>query len=92
MPKQKKNPSKKYEDLHFIDSSKKVWNYSIFTDEDIKNFQAGTHYSMYKLLGNKQIQVLNTWGSYFAVWAPNATVVNVVGHRSEEHTSELQSH
>ena len=71
---------KKYEELHFIDSTKPVWNYSLLTDEDVINFQAGTNYSMYKLLGNKQLQVLDTWGSYFAVWAPNATSVSVVGY------------
>ena len=69
--------AKKYEDLHFVDTSKSVWNYSLFTDEDVINFQAGTNYSMYKFLGNKQLQVLETWGTYFAVWAPNATFVSV---------------
>ena len=33
------NASKKYEDIHFVDSTKPVWNYSLFSDEDIKNFQ-----------------------------------------------------
>ena len=72
--------AKKYEDLHFVDTSKSVWNYSLFTDEDVINFQAGTNYSMYKFLGNKQLQVLETWGTYFAVWAPNATFVSVTGY------------
>ncbi|MFX5956873.1 hypothetical protein ABTF01_20985, partial [Acinetobacter baumannii] len=72
--------NKKYEEIHFIDAAQSVWNYSLFTDEDIKNFQNGTHYSLYKLFGNKQIEVLNTWGTYFAVWAPNATQVSVRGY------------
>ncbi|MBS1627297.1 MAG: 1,4-alpha-glucan branching protein GlgB [Bacteroidetes bacterium] len=76
----KKLSPKKYEEIHFIDTAQPVWNYSLFTDEDIKNFQNGTHYSLYNLLGNKQIEVLNTWGTYFAVWAPNATQVNVTGY------------
>lgn len=71
---------KKYEDVHFVDSTKTVWNYSLFTDEDIKNFQAGTHYSLYKIFGNKQLTVLNKPGTYFAVWAPNATQVSVIGN------------
>jgi 1,4-alpha-glucan branching enzyme len=71
---------KKYEDIHFVDTQQPVWNYSLFTDEDIKNFQNGTHYSLYKFFGNKQIEVLNTWGTYFAVWAPNATLVTVTGY------------
>jgi 1,4-alpha-glucan branching enzyme len=72
--------AKKYEDLHFVDSSKPVWNYSLFTEEDIRNFQQGTHYTLYKLFGNKQIEVLNTAGTYFAVWAPNATQVSLTGY------------
>ena len=70
----------KYEDIHFIDSSQTVWNYSIFTDDDITNFQQGTHYSLYKLFGNKQVEVLHKTGTYFAVWAPNATSVTVIGY------------
>ncbi len=73
-------PMKKYEDIHFVDSTKPVWNYSLFTEEDISNFQKGTHYSLYKLFGNKQIEVLGKKGTYFAVWAPNATQVCVKGN------------
>ncbi len=80
MPKPTILSPKKYEELHFIDTAKPVWNYSLLSDEDVINFQAGTNYSMYKFLGNKQLQVLETWGSYFAVWAPNATSVSVVGY------------
>ncbi len=80
MPKPTILSPKKYEELHFIDTAQPVWNYSLLSDEDVINFQAGTNYSMYKFLGNKQLQVLETWGTYFAVWAPNATSVSVVGY------------
>jgi len=70
----------KYEDIHFVDSTKPVWNYSVFSEDDIQNFQAGTHYSLYKIFGNKQLDVLGTPGTYFAVWAPNATRVSVKGN------------
>lgn len=70
----------KYEDIHFVDAAQPVWNYSLFTDEDIRNFQNGTHYSLYTLFGNKQIEVLDTKGTYFSVWAPNATAVFVTGN------------
>jgi 1,4-alpha-glucan branching enzyme len=70
----------KYEELHFVDTKQPVWNYSLFTDEDVSNFQKGTHYSLYKFFGNKQIQVSETMGTYFAVWAPNATAVYVKGN------------
>ncbi len=71
---------KKYEEIHFVDSTQPVWNYSLFTEADIVNFQQGTHYRLYELFGNKQLTVLNTPGTYFAVWAPNATAVTVQGN------------
>ena len=58
---------KKYEELHFVDTQQAVWNYSLFSDEDIRNFQKGTHYRLYDHFGNKQIEVLNTQGTYFSV-------------------------
>ena len=70
----------KYEDVHFVDTKQPVWNYSLFSEADIQNFQNGTHYSLYELFGNKQIEVANTKGTYFSVWAPNATAVFVVGN------------
>jgi len=70
----------KYEDIHFVDTKLAVWNYSLFTDEDVHNFQNGTHYSLYTLFGNKQIEVSGKKGTYFAVWAPNATAVYVKGN------------
>jgi 1,4-alpha-glucan branching enzyme len=72
--------SMKYEEMHFVDSAKPVWNYSLFSEDDINNFQNGTHYSAYNKFGNKQLEVLKTAGTYFAVWAPNATYVTVIGH------------
>jgi 1,4-alpha-glucan branching enzyme len=69
----------KYEDEHFVDTGKPVWNYSLFTDEDIINFRNGTLYNAYLKFGNHYREVLNTGGYYFAVWAPNATKVAVVG-------------
>jgi 1,4-alpha-glucan branching enzyme len=44
LPKKKK----KFEEEHFIDSSKPVWPYSLFTDEHVTNFQNGTHYRLYE--------------------------------------------
>jgi 1,4-alpha-glucan branching enzyme len=71
---------KKYEDVHFVDSTKSVWNFSLFTDEDIRNFQNGTHYRLYNFFGSHQMEVLGRPGYYFAVWAPNATYVSVIGN------------
>ena len=69
----------KYEEEHFIDTQKPVWNYSLFTDEDIINFKTGTFYNGYQKFGSHYMEVLNTKGFYFAVWAPNATKVSVIG-------------
>ena len=70
----------KYEDVHFVDTKQPVWNYSLFSEADVQNFQNGTHYSLYELFGNKQLEVAKTKGTYFSVWAPNATAVFVVGN------------
>ncbi len=71
---------KKYEDVHFVDSTRAVWNYSLFSDEDIRNFQQGTDYRVYERMGSHPVNVLGTEGYYFAVWAPNATAVSIVGN------------
>jgi len=71
---------KKYEEIHFVDSTKPVWNYSFFTEEHVRNFQQGTHYRLYELFGSHEITVLDNSGYYFAVWAPNATYVSVIGN------------
>jgi len=78
-----KDIRKNYEEIHFIDTEQPVWNYSLFTGADVKNFQQGTHYSLYNYFGNKQITVLETPGTYFAVWAPNATFIAVTGYFNE---------
>lgn len=77
---EKQHSPKPYEEVHFVETSGPVWNYSIFTEEAINNFQQGTLYNAYQLFGNKQLEVLDTVGTYFAVWAPNATRVSIVGN------------
>ena len=69
-----------YEQVHFVDTHQPVWNYSLFSEEDIHNFQNGTHYRLYEFFGNKSITVNEVPGTYFAVWAPNATYVSVIGY------------
>jgi 1,4-alpha-glucan branching enzyme len=69
----------RYEDTNFVDTTGPVWNYSLLEDADVTNFQAGTHYSIYKKWGSKPVTVLGKKGYYFCVWAPNATSVSVIG-------------
>lgn len=61
-------------------AQKTVWEYSIFSEVDVRNFQAGTHYQLYDFFGNKQFEVNGVAGTYFAVWAPSATAVFVTGN------------
>lgn len=72
-----------FEKNHFIDTSKPVWNYSLLTEEDIKNFRDGTHYSLYEKFGSHSLLVNGVWGIYFCLWAPNATFVSVTGNFNE---------
>ncbi len=91
MDKQQSLPAlKKYEEINFVDSTKLVWNYSLFTEEDIRNYQSGNLYNGYQLFGNHLVEVLNTTGYYFAVWAPNATEVSVLGDFNLWQKSEYQ--
>ena len=49
------------------------------TDMDQYLFGQGTHYEIYKKLGAHPAEVNGEKGVYFAVWAPNAKDVRVVG-------------
>jgi 1,4-alpha-glucan branching enzyme len=91
MTKDSKPAVKKYEDTHFVDTSKPVWNYSLLTDEDVTNYQNGTNYRLYEKFGSHSIQVNDIWGMYFCVWAPNATSVSVTGNFNhwKQHEYEL---
>lgn len=55
-------------------------NFSLFTDFDISLFKAGKHYHLYNKLGAHRANHQHTEGTYFAVWAPNAKYVSVVGN------------
>lgn len=70
----------------FIDTSQRVWNYSLLTEEDVHNYQQGTHYRLYEKMGSHSLQVQGVWGIYFSVWAPNATQVSVVGNFNDWQT------
>ena len=67
-----------YEQQYFIDTTKPVWNYSLFTDEAVIDFQQGKNYALYYTFGSRLLTVNNTGGYYFALWAPNALQVTVI--------------
>mgnify|MGYP004713220415 CR=1 FL=1 len=53
--------------------------FTLYTDYDITLFRSGKHYKLYKKLGSRTAQVDGVDGVYFAVWAPNANYVSVIG-------------
>lgn len=57
----------------------KVVSHSLFSDFDIDLFKAGKHFKLYEKLGSHPIEVHGVKGTYFAVWAPSARSVSVVG-------------
>jgi 1,4-alpha-glucan branching enzyme len=57
----------------------KVQSHSLFTDFDIDLFKAGKHFRLHEKLGAHLIEVNGIKGVYFAVWAPSARSVSVVG-------------
>lgn len=58
---------------------KKVQPHSLFTDFDINLFKAGKHYRLYEKMGSHPLSLNGVKGTYFAVWAPNAKQVSVIG-------------
>lgn len=52
---------------------------SLLTDDDVYLFNEGTHHRLYDKLGAHLTTVDGVPGTYFAVWAPDARRVSVVG-------------
>lgn len=65
-------------------------NHSLFTDFDIDLFKAGKHFRLYEKLGAHPIEVDGVQGVYFAVWAPAAKSVSVIGDFNNWNGSEHQ--
>jgi 1,4-alpha-glucan branching enzyme len=52
---------------------------SFLTDHDIYLFKEGNHFRLYEKLGSHVTEIDGVVGTIFAVWAPNAAKVSVVG-------------
>lgn len=52
---------------------------TLLTDEDLFLFNQGTHFRLYEKLGAHFLGRQGRDGTYFAVWAPNAEKVSVMG-------------
>ncbi|WP_299252971.1 1,4-alpha-glucan branching protein GlgB [uncultured Lacinutrix sp.] len=57
----------------------KVIPHSLFTDFDINLFKSGKHYKLYEKFGSHITTINGEEGTYFAVWAPSAKSVSVIG-------------
>ncbi len=53
--------------------------FSLLTGDDLYLFNEGSHYRLYDKLGAHPCIVDGVAGTYFAVWAPNARQVSVIG-------------
>ncbi len=53
---------------------------SLLTDHDIYLFKQGNHFRLYEKMGAHPVVVDGVSGTHFAVWAPNAESVSVVGN------------
>jgi 1,4-alpha-glucan branching enzyme len=64
-------------------SSKKkdnvIHGVSLLTDHDIYLFREGNHFGLYEKLGSHPMRAGEIDGTLFAVWAPNAARVSVIG-------------
>ncbi len=63
-----------------METTSPVVAYSLFTEFDIHLFREGRHYRLYEKLGSHVTEVNGQQGVYFAVWAPNAAKVSVIGN------------
>lgn len=59
---------------------KAVETLSRFTDFDIHLFKQGKHFKLYEKLGAHVMEYEDVVGTYFAVWAPNAQAISVIGN------------
>jgi 1,4-alpha-glucan branching enzyme len=65
------------------------YDVTLFSDLDIYLFKEGTHSKLYDHLGSHRFEREGVAGTYFALWAPNATGVSV---RGDFNDYDLESH
>ena len=55
------------------------YGFSLLTEDDLYLFNEGSHLRLYEKLGAHLVTHAGAGGVYFAVWAPNAARVSVIG-------------
>ncbi|HEY3430790.1 MAG TPA: 1,4-alpha-glucan branching enzyme, partial [Cyclobacteriaceae bacterium] len=63
-------------------------SFGLFTDFDVHLFRTGKHFKLYEKFGAHEATVNGKKGIYFAVWAPNAKAVSVIGNFNQWNSSE----
>jgi 1,4-alpha-glucan branching enzyme len=53
--------------------------FSLITDHDTYLFKEGNHFNLYEKMGSHIVNADGVLGTFFAVWAPNAEKVSVIG-------------
>ena len=66
------------------------YDITLLTDNDLYLFNEGSHYRLYGKLGAHPMTIGGIEGTYFAVWAPNAKKVSVMGEFNGWHRSSHQ--
>ncbi len=67
-----------------------VMVHSRFSEVDIALFRGGKHFRLYNHFGAHAEKINDVDGTYFAVWAPNAKSVSVVGNFNHWNDAEHQ--
>ena len=84
--KKRKPVSKKTEDRKTASSTREpavYYDISRFMEGDIYLFKEGSHFMLFDKLGAHPMKRKGKKGTYFAVWAPNARGVTVIGNFNE---------
>ncbi|MEJ7645505.1 MAG: 1,4-alpha-glucan branching protein GlgB [Chryseolinea sp.] len=55
-------------------------SFTLLTDFDVHLFKSGKHFKLYEKLGAHFIKDARREGTFFAVWAPNAKEISVIGN------------
>jgi len=61
---------------------------TFLSDDDLHLFNEGSHFHLYDKLGSRKAECDGVEGIYFAVWAPNAESVHVMGDFNQWSQSE----
>ncbi|MDH5400824.1 MAG: 1,4-alpha-glucan branching protein GlgB, partial [Cyclobacteriaceae bacterium] len=67
-------------------------SYSLISDFDIHLFREGKHFKLYEKLGSHVIEHQGVKGTVFAVWAPDAEAVSLIGNFNHWNRNEHIMH